>query len=260
MKRWFTTVRVIIFSAIPVSVLLIAFNSGIIHHGRKAANANTANAFAVIELFTSEGCSSCPPADDAVAKASKEFAGKVYVLGFHVDYWNKLGWRDQFSSPFWTFRQAQYVQLFNLNGAYTPQVVINGKKQFVGSDEGSLKNAIEEELKNQPPVILEITAQKTNDKSVSVSYNVSKTDKAVLNIALVQLQATTAVKKGENQNKTLSHINIVRELETVRNVKSTGTVSISLPSGSSANDFTVIAYLQDKDKWQVLGAAGAIIK
>lgn len=250
MWRW---IRIIV----PFYIILTAFIQPAFN--RKPIT-ETANSFAVIELFTSEGCSSCPPADAAVAKANKEFAGKVYVLGFHVDYWNQLGWRDQFSSSAWTNRQKHYAELLNLNSIYTPQIVVNGKKEFVGSNEAALKSTIEEELKIEPAVNITLTAQKVKDKTISVAYTLSKENSAVLNIALVQLQATTEVKKGENQNRTLSHINIVREMKMIRNAKSTGTTELSLPSGAETNGFAVIAYLQDKDKWQVLGAAETTIK
>src|SRR4051794_39591301 len=88
---------------------------------------------AVVELFTSEGCSSCPPADEALAAAAKTYTGHVYVLGYHVDYWDRLGWKDPFSNAAWTDRQTRYADLFKLNSIYTPQAIVNGKTQFTGS-------------------------------------------------------------------------------------------------------------------------------
>jgi hypothetical protein len=84
--------------------------------------------FAVVELFTSEGCSSCPPADDLVAKIQKENNDQpVYILAFHVDYWNNLGWKDSFSSSAFSKRQNQYADWLNLRSVYTPQVIVNGR-------------------------------------------------------------------------------------------------------------------------------------
>src|SRR5580765_6254972 len=80
----------------------------------------TGNGFAVVELFTSEGCSSCPPADEAVAKILKEYKGNVYVLGYHVDYWNNYGWKDVFSSADYSSRQKNYAKTFQLHSIYTP--------------------------------------------------------------------------------------------------------------------------------------------
>src|ERR1700743_3380708 len=99
--------------------------------------------FAVVELFTSEGCSSCPPADAVVAKLQKESAGKpIYILAYHVDYWNHLGWKDAFSDAAYSARQKDYAQYLKIEGIYTPQIVVNGKTEFVGSEEGTLHKAI----------------------------------------------------------------------------------------------------------------------
>ena len=88
----------------------------------------TETGFAVVELFSSEGCSSCPPADELTIKLSKEYKRNVYFLGYHVDYWDHIGWKDKFSKADYTERQRQYAAKFNLNSIYTPQVIVNGKK------------------------------------------------------------------------------------------------------------------------------------
>src|SRR6187402_1594915 len=94
----------------------------------------TNNGFAVVELYTSEGCSSCPPADELVSKIQKESNGQpVYILAFHVDYWNRLGWKDVFGDAAYSKRQNDYAQYLKLPSVYTPQIVVNGKKEFVGS-------------------------------------------------------------------------------------------------------------------------------
>src|ERR1700730_2635559 len=102
--------------------------------------------FAMVELFTSEGCSSCPPADEAVGRLNG-WKNNVYVLSFHVDYWNYLGWKDIFSDPSYSKRQQDYGSVFHLSSIYTPQIIINGKVQFAGSDESRLRKEIEESLK-----------------------------------------------------------------------------------------------------------------
>src|ERR1700743_69163 len=87
---------------------------------------------AVIELFTSEGCSSCPPADELVAKIQKENKDKpVYILAYHVDYWDRLGWKDSFSNADFTKRQNSYAKVLRLQSVYTPQIIVNGKTEFV---------------------------------------------------------------------------------------------------------------------------------
>src|SRR5438128_7545114 len=108
-------------------LIAIAFISTSFSCADSSAKNNTANndkGFAVVELFTSEGCSSCPPADDAVAKLLKEHGNNVYVLGYHVDYWDNLGWKDSFSNAAYTQLQREYAKTFKLSSVYTPQLII----------------------------------------------------------------------------------------------------------------------------------------
>src|SRR5579859_6935835 len=116
--------------------------------GSNRPNAGSAYAtgFAVLELFTSEGCSSCPPADELASRVASQYRWNVYVLSFHVDYWDQLGWKDIYSNAEYTQRQRDYAQTFYLNSIYTPQAIINGKSQMVGSNEEKLKSTLESEL------------------------------------------------------------------------------------------------------------------
>ncbi len=210
------------------------------------------NSFAVVELFTSEGCSSCPPADAAVTALVKDYPANVYVLGFHVDYWNYLGWKDEFSSADYSGRQQQYAAAFNLNSIYTPQIVVNGKTEFTGSDERKLYASVGEELKIDNTQTIELSAKAGASKDILVTYNTNADNKTVLQIALVQLHASSAVKRGENKGKLLNHIDVVRSFKTIAN--NAGTVNISLPEGLSAKDCKVIAFVQNKTGMHVTGA------
>src|SRR6266487_818356 len=172
MKKSFTLI--IIITAI-VFVISYSFMS----HIYTNKNDDSTKGFAVVELFTSEGCSSCPPADAVIAKLSEEYKCNVYVLGFHVDYWNHLGWKDIFSNAAYTQRQYRYGQIFHLNSVYTPQVVVNGKTEFVGSNENKLRNTITQELKNSPTTNIELTAKSNNNK-INISYRVDKPSNTVL--------------------------------------------------------------------------------
>jgi hypothetical protein len=208
--------------------------------------------FAVVELFTSEGCSSCPPADAAVAKLLSEKSENVYILSFHVDYWNRLGWNDPFSQAAFSARQRNYAQAFSLENIYTPQVVVNGKEEFVGSDATKLNAAVENGLNEESLSDFKISTSK-NGNTVTVRYTFSKSHAALLNIALVQPEATTVIKRGENSGKTLHHVNIVRAFHTA-DVKENGYFTIEIPADLSGIPLQVIAYTQSKENYIVSGA------
>lgn len=209
--------------------------------------------FAVVELFTSEGCSSCPPADAAVAKLLAEKREHVYVLSFHVDYWNRLGWKDPFSKALFSARQRAYATHFSLEGVYTPQVVVNGRTEFVGSNVNKLNAAVETNLRSEAKSDLNISTVKTNDK-ITVTYAITNTDAVRLNLALVQAEATTEVKSGENGGRKLRHVNIVRAFHAAE-VTGKGYLTIEIPAGLTDVPLQLIAYTQSKKNLDVLGAA-----
>ncbi len=223
-------------------------------------NNNTFKGFAVIELFTSEGCSSCPPADELVEKIQKESNNlPVYILSFHVDYWNRLGWKDVFSNAAYSKRQNQYAQWLNLQSVYTPQIVVNGRKEFIGSEEATLRNAIKSNLQKTPSVALSLNNLKINKDQVNLQYQIEGTvGKTSLLLALVQKSATTKVKGGENGGRTLSHVQIVRNLQTVDlNEKNIGSATVTIPSTLNNQSLEVVAFLQNNSNGEILAAAKA---
>jgi len=213
--------------------------------------------FAVIELFTSEGCSSCPSADELVSTVLNENKQNVYILSFHVDYWNRLGWKDDFSQAAFSNRQKQYSRHLSLDGVYTPQIVVNGTDQFVGSNETHLRSSITN--MNQPSV-LTLEGSKTNSASIHLSYKIAGNNNAgLLNIALIQPEATTFVKRGENGGRKLHHVNIVRELKTIEAAADAGSLDIEIPTQLREIPFKVIAYTQQKNTFKITGAAQVLI-
>lgn len=219
---------------------------------KKMNNTRLKKGFAVVELFTSEGCSSCPPADEAVADLAKDYTSNVYVLGFHVDYWNYLGWKDEFSMADYSGRQQDYASAMNLSSIYTPQVIVNGRTEFTGSDKRKLYASVEKELSSDNNMMIELSAKAANLKDIQVSYKTNADNKSVLRIALIQLQASSAVKRGENKGKILHHSNVVRNFKTVAD--NAGSISIALPEGLSAKDCKVIAFIQNKRNMQIVSA------
>ena len=217
--------------------------------------AQSSHGMAVLELFTSEGCSSCPAAEEVVTDIAKENNKDVYILEFHVDYWDHLGWKDPFSNADYSDRQQQYGQILAVENIYTPQVIVNGNTELVGSDKIRLQKTIDRELNKGGVSNIIIKVQSVNNKSVNVSYRLNGLSDNVLNIAIVQLAGQTDVKRGENGGKQLHHINIVREFKTIKNPTENGNISLSLPNGLTDKDIRVLAYLQNKKNWAIMGAA-----
>lgn len=215
--------------------------------------------FAVIELFTSEGCSSCPPADAVVAKIEKESAGKpIYILAFHVDYWNRLGWKDVFSSAAYSQRQNQYESWLKLSSVYTPQIVVNGHTEFVGSEEGTLRNAIKTNLNKQASVQVNLNNIKLDQNKAELQYQLQgKISNDVLFLAVIQKSAQTKVERGENHGRTLSHVQIVRSIESVPLKGNEGQASIQLPKGFNKNGSEIIAFVQNTSNGEISGATKA---
>src|SRR5689334_23483027 len=224
-----------------------------IPQNKKAPSAS--KGFAVVELFTSEGCSSCPAADDAVAQLAKDYPEHVYILGYHVDYWNYIGWKDEFSSAAFSERQRQYGERFALSSVYTPQIVVNGQKEFVGSNRSQLKTSVSKAIEAPTADEIKLSLTKENTATIKVTYEVGPNAASLLNIAVVQLQATTAVKRGENKGKSLHHINIVRALKSIPVSKDAkAVITMPVPSDLKLQDVELIAFLQDKKDWKITAA------
>ena len=216
---------------------------------------------AVIELFTSQGCSSCPSADKLLSKTIRSNnSKKIFALSYHVDYWNRLGWADPFSNPSFSKRQNDYVSTLNLNGAYTPQVVVNGINEFVGSDKNSLSAYLGKALAEKAEIsFAEIEALQENEHSVTVKYKLEGNySGTTINFALVSLSETTEITRGENGGLTLTNENIVRQLITQK-ANGKGEVSFAQSPVPSIGNAAVIVFIQRQNGQKIIGAAMAKI-
>lgn len=212
-------------------------------------------AFAVVELFTSEGCSSCPPADAVLAECvqdAREHGKRVYCLAFQVDYWNRLGWADPYSDAAFTRRQNGYAQTFSSNQVYTPQMIVNGTEEFVGSERERSRKSIDAALKRPAKALVKLREEKGGEKenkagAVIVSYESSAAPKgAVVNIAVVERGLVSKVARGENADRTLHHENVVRVFRTVPlDETAKGSVELKLPTDLVQKNASVIAYVQE---------------
>lgn len=216
---------------------------------------------AVLELFTSQGCSSCPSADKLLSQTihdDNNKAKKIYALSFHVDYWNRLGWTDPFSSAAFSKRQTEYVSALHSEGAYTPQMIINGTEEFVGSDKTSLSKGISAALNTKAELSFTKLNAVYEDKGViRVDYELEGNITAEkINFALVSLGETTAIRRGENGGLVLKNENIVRQLLTEKALSSGRVEFASTPAPTKANA-AVIAFVQEANGTRIVGAAMA---
>lgn len=228
-----------------ISLLTISFATKNLNKKVRKAK----DGFALVELFTSEGCSSCPPADAILEEVEKKYSDKnVLVVAYHVDYWDKLGWKDIFSSSVFTARQEYYADLFRLNSIYTPQVIVNGRKEFIGSNKVKLTSSIDEQLNEKPTASIKLKANQNNPGKIDVNYsaegNSSKGEQIIL--LLVQKMATNKIGRGENEGRTLHHINIVREISSLSVTAKEATKSFELPHGLNKGDVFIAGFIQEK--------------
>lgn len=162
----------------------------------------------VVELYTSQGCSSCPDADAYFAELARQPG--VIALGFHVDYWNYLGWRDPFSSKKFTYRQKEYAMSFRQTGVYTPQIVVQGRRGEVGSDKKAVARLIADVRKKK--LVASVTIEKLGGNRLrAVVAAAAEAKGAEVWLALLDRRQTTKIPRGENEGKTLVNHNIVRE-------------------------------------------------
>lgn len=202
----------------------------------------------IVELFTSQGCSSCPSADKLLSELSEK--ENVLALSFHVSYWNYLGWKDPYSSEQFTERQRAYAKKLHLSSIYTPQIIVNGQEEFVGSNRASAEKAIGNATSSQT-VTLEVRDKTTS--SVQLYYILSGgLEDKLLNIALVERHVQNKVPRGENRGKVLEHNNVVRVFKTLE-AKASGEVQITIPEGFDSENADVVAFLQSKKTWEVTG-------
>ena len=237
--------------------LLIAIDS----FSQNIKNTNSQKGFALLELYTSEGCSSCPPADELMGRIQNEYKDdNVYVLAYHVDYWDRQGWKDIFSNADYTKRQYDYAKFLGKEPIYTPQLIINGRADYIASQETLVRNGIKSALSKPVTTNLSLEAKQANNK-LNVNYSIEGTFKnSNLLIAIVQKTAKSNVKRGENANRILSHYQIVHHLYSVALKDKKGTVFIHQPKSFNAKDFEVIGFVQDKNKGTISGAARAIFQ
>jgi hypothetical protein len=223
----------------------------------------------VVELFTSEGCSSCPPADALLARLSEgPLAGNLQLIALeeHVDYWNDQGWIDPFSSRDWTTRQSVYAGTLGNRNPYTPQMVVDGTVEFVGNHSQQARDLIlKAASKAKIPVMLtqvNLDSQGKGNFSAKVGKleGVSQGDAAEVWLAITETGLHSAVTRGENAGEELRHAAVVRSMRKIGEAKNSGEISFtgeasaSLPKDWKRENLRAVLLLQEKKSRRILGA------
>ena len=207
------------------------------------------------ELFTSEGCNSCPPADELLQVLLDEqpVSGVVVVpLSEHVTYWDHQGWKDPFSAQQFTVRQQQYGLRFNLDSIYTPQLIIDGAMEFVGSDRRAIERGLQA-LARSPKPQLTINAVGTQTIDVTAAGpGLSVERDAELFFVLAEDRLSVDVKRGENANKTLTHSGVVRLLRSSGNARADATTTMALDPAWHRERLRVVGFVQSRKDRKIL--------
>ena len=224
--------------------------------GAIAAEAPSPAVPVLIELFTSEGCSDCPPADALLAQLDERqpVAGaQLIVLSEHVDYCDRLGWKDPFSSPLFSNRQEFYGRHFHLDGPYTPQMVVDGTAEFVGSDERRALAAIGAAARTKKAAV---RLSRLTGAKLRVEVDPAPLQEADIYVAVAENRTATQVLRGENHGRNLTHTAVVRRLELIGRWNGRMPFARDLAiSEVETGKFRVVAFLQERSTGRVFGAA-----
>jgi hypothetical protein len=211
-----------------------------------SAESASAGGPVVVELFTSQGCNSCPPADVYLGDLAKR--RDVLALAFHVDYWDYIGWKDPFGDAAWTARQRHYARSLKTSQVYTPQMVVDGGDHAVGSDRRSVERLITEAAKRDRPVL---EAKRTAD---GLSLRIEGTGTGEIWIVGYDPKHETKVPRGENAGSTLTEFNVVRGLRQVDAWKG-GALARTIPVSELPPGAAYAVLVQTADLGRVLAAA-----
>jgi hypothetical protein len=211
-----------------------------------ATGAGQPRAPVLVELFTSEGCSSCPPAD----RLLEQLDPQAIVLSEHVDYWDQQGWKDPFSSSIFTRRQEAYGRRFNLESVYTPEMVVNGETEFNGAD-GRRALAEISQADRRPKAAVRISR---TGAALRVEVGRAPASAGIF-LILAQDSGTSEVSAGENNGRRLHHVAIVRSISKIGAVKRGAGFSRDVGLPPDAGSGRIVVLLQESDQGRVFGAA-----
>jgi hypothetical protein len=258
--RRISALTILFFGIACVGIAYISTVSG------KTPEAGTPRKAVVVELFTSEGCSSCPPADELLGHLRQDLSAKniqVIPLGFHVDYWNSLGWKDRFSSADFTQRQEQYTHALKVDGPYTPEMVVDGAVEFVGNDASRAQSTIRQQASQLETAQIKIALAGADQLKIQAKGPAtSSTGNALVMLAITEDNLSTQVGSGENGGRTLHHAAVVRELRQVGSLQSGAietTVPLKLEKDWKRNDLRAVVFVQQGPSGKIEGATSVAL-
>ncbi|WP_350287922.1 DUF1223 domain-containing protein [uncultured Croceitalea sp.] len=209
----------------------------------------------VLELFTSQGCSSCPPADVLLDKAKKDYPDRVFALSYHVDYWDYIGWKDPFGKSIHSKKQGYYNRKFRSKSNYTPQMVVNGKEHFVGSNNAKLQAKVNSYGQQKALNAIQLSNVVKNGRDISFDYTVlGDTANTQLHVVLVLNERTTTVKRGENRSRVLKNSNIVIAEKYQPLQIESKSASIKIPAMATTSDKLTLMVFTENDILDITGA------
>lgn len=221
---------------------------------------DTNGSLVVLELFTSQGCSSCPSADALLQKVKREYPDEVFALSYHVDYWDYIGWKDPFSNSKYAEKQRKYNIKFKNRSNYTPQLVVNGAEHFVGSSSSKVYRAIAKFKGRKAVNHVVLTHVKVKNPAVTFEYKVKGTiENKSIRAILVLDERTTSVKRGENRNRILKNTNIVIADKTIALDSDVGMGSITIPDSVKSGEKISLFVLVENDANDITGAGKTLL-
>jgi hypothetical protein len=224
----------------------------------------------LVELFTSEGCSSCPPADALLIRLEKlqpVDGAEIIVLGEHVDYWNRLGWTDPFSSAEFSRRQDDYAAAFGNGSIYTPQMVVDGHTEFVGNDAARAHSAIAAAARQpKSPITLSLAANPSKPaetllRVAAEPLTVTSSGGAEVMLAITETGLASDVTRGENTGRRMDHTGVVRQLRNLGRIPRgapgsfTAETPLRLKAAWRRENLRAVVFVQDRNTRRILSAA-----
>lgn len=204
----------------------------------------------VVELYTSQGCSSCPPADAILARIAER--GDVIALALHVDYWDYIGWKDTFGNPRFTERQKAYARAAGDNMIYTPQMVVNGNVSVVGTDAASIEGALQQAHSGDGP---DLTIKRAGDRlSIRAESTAALADGAIVQLVRYRPEESVMVEAGENAGQFITYRNIVTDWSVIGKWDGAAPLTLDVPA---AGPQPVVVLLQEPGPGRILAAASA---